>query len=80
VKALGRIGAGGVQTSGSFFLHRIIVQSKQAVFHLSNVPKKLPILRLVNHGTDHRAQVLRLLHDLGAPTFNQDLIIYLWEL
>lgn len=38
------------------------------------------ILHLVNHGTDHRAQVLRLLHDLGAPTFDQDLIIYLWSL
>jgi uncharacterized damage-inducible protein DinB len=35
---------------------------------------------MVNHGTDHRAQVLRSLHDFGAPTFNQDLIIHLWQL
>jgi uncharacterized damage-inducible protein DinB len=37
------------------------------------------ILHVVNHGTDHRAQVLRALHDFGAPTFNQDLIIHLWQ-
>ena len=32
------------------------------------------LLHVVNHGTDHRAQVLRILHDCGAPTFGQDLI------
>jgi len=31
-----------------------------------------------HHGTDHRAQVLRALHDFGAPTFDQDLIFHLW--
>ncbi len=36
------------------------------------------LLHLVNHGTDHRAQILALLHDLGAPTFEQDLILHLW--
>jgi uncharacterized damage-inducible protein DinB len=36
------------------------------------------ILNVVNHGTDHRAQVLRALHDFGIPTFNQDLIYHLW--
>ena len=34
------------------------------------------LLHLVNHGTDHRAQVLRVLHDFGAPTFDQDLAFY----
>ena len=34
---------------------------------------------MVNHGTDHRAQILRALHDLGAPTFDQDLMAYLWQ-
>jgi uncharacterized damage-inducible protein DinB len=28
--------------------------------------------------TDHRAQMLRTLHDFGAPTFEQDMIFYLW--
>jgi uncharacterized damage-inducible protein DinB len=36
------------------------------------------LMHLANHGTDHRAQVLRALHDFGAPTFDQDLIYYLW--
>jgi uncharacterized damage-inducible protein DinB len=35
------------------------------------------LLHVVNHGTDHRAQVLRALHDFGAPTFNQDYILYI---
>jgi uncharacterized damage-inducible protein DinB len=36
------------------------------------------LYQLINHGTDHRAQVLTGLHSLGAPTFGQDLIFYLW--
>jgi uncharacterized damage-inducible protein DinB len=39
----------------------------------------LVLLHMINHGTDHRATVLQKLHDLGAPTFDQDLIIWLWE-
>lgn len=35
------------------------------------------LLHLVNHGTDHRAQLLRLLHEAGAPTFAQDYALYL---
>lgn len=34
---------------------------------------------LVNHNTDHRAQTLAMLHELGAPTFEQDLMIYFWD-
>jgi uncharacterized damage-inducible protein DinB len=51
---------------------------------LDHAPPGMPgplwqvLLHLVNHGTDHRAQILRQLHDLGAPTFDQDLIIHLW--
>ena len=33
------------------------------------------LLHVANHGTDHRSQVLRLLHDLGAPTLEHD---FLW--
>ena len=44
-----------------------------------NEPAWQVIFHVVNHGTDHRAQVLRVLHDIGAPTFNQDLIIHLWQ-
>ncbi len=37
------------------------------------------LMHLVNHGTDHRAQILGLLHQLGAPTLEQDMILYLRE-
>ncbi len=36
------------------------------------------LLHVVNHGTDHRAQILARLHELGAPTLEQDLILHLW--
>lgn len=37
------------------------------------------LLHMVNHGTDHRAQLLARLHELGADTFEQDAITYWWE-
>ena len=37
------------------------------------------LLHVVNHGTDHRAQVLRLLNDLGLKTTYQDYIFYVYE-
>jgi uncharacterized damage-inducible protein DinB len=36
------------------------------------------LVHVANHGTDHRAQLLRLLHDLGAPTLPQDFVFWLW--
>ncbi len=40
-------------------------------------PRWQILLHMVNHGTDHRAQVLRILNNFGAPTFDQDFIIWL---
>ena len=37
------------------------------------------LLHVVNHGTDHRAQVRRVLHDLGVRTPPQDYIFYTYE-
>lgn len=37
------------------------------------------LLHVVNHGTDHRAQLLRLLNDLGVQTTSQDYIFYVYE-
>lgn len=37
------------------------------------------LLHVVNHATDHRAQLLRLLHDLGVKTTSQDLIFYVYD-
>lgn len=36
------------------------------------------LLHVVNHGTDHRAQLLRSLHDLGLETASQDYIFYVY--
>lgn len=37
------------------------------------------LLQVVNHGTDHRAQVLRFLNDLGVKTSSQDFIFYVYK-
>ncbi len=37
------------------------------------------LLHVVNHGTDHRAQLLRLLNDLGVKTGPQDYIFYVFD-
>jgi uncharacterized damage-inducible protein DinB len=37
------------------------------------------LLHVANHGTDHRAQILRLLNDLGIKTEFQDYIFYVYE-
>jgi uncharacterized damage-inducible protein DinB len=37
------------------------------------------LLQVGNHGTDHRAQLLRLLSDLGVETGPQDYIFYVFE-
>ena len=37
------------------------------------------LLHVINHGTDHRAQILRLLHDQGCRTSSQDLVFYLYD-
>lgn len=37
------------------------------------------LLHVVNHGTDHRAQLLRLLNDLGIKTVSQDYIFYVYD-
>lgn len=37
------------------------------------------LLHVVNHGTDHRAQILRVLNDLGVRTTSQDYIFYVFE-
>jgi len=37
------------------------------------------LLHVVNHGTDHRAQMLRMLNDLGVKTRSQDYIFYVYD-
>ncbi len=42
-------------------------------------PRWQVFLHIINHGTDHRSTVLQKLHEFGAPTFDQDLIFWLWS-
>jgi uncharacterized damage-inducible protein DinB len=37
------------------------------------------LLQVANHGTDHRAQLLRQLNDLGVKTVSQDYIFYAYD-
>jgi uncharacterized damage-inducible protein DinB len=37
------------------------------------------LLHVANHATDHCAQLLRALHDLGVDTKSQDYIFYVYE-
>lgn len=37
------------------------------------------LFHMANHGTDHRSQILRLLHDFGAPNIEHELMDYLWS-
>lgn len=36
------------------------------------------LLHMANHGTDHRAQILARLHELGVETIEQDLLLHWW--
>jgi uncharacterized damage-inducible protein DinB len=42
-------------------------------------PRWQVFLHIINHGTDHRSTVLQKLHEFGAPTFDQDFIMWLWN-
>ena len=44
-----------------------------------NEPRWQILLHIINHGTDHRSTVLQRLHEFGAPTFDQDFVIWLWS-
>jgi uncharacterized damage-inducible protein DinB len=37
------------------------------------------LIHVINHATDHRSQVLRMLHDFGLKTGPQDFIFYVYD-
>lgn len=47
------------------------VEHRQPLFEI--------LAHVANHGTDHRAQILAMLHQLGAPTLEQDMLHYFRE-
>jgi uncharacterized damage-inducible protein DinB len=55
-----------------------VIQKKTGQIHNDGLSEIL--LHVVNHGTDHRAQMLRIIHDFGGETFEQDMIYYFREL
>ena len=38
------------------------------------------LLHMINHGTDHRAQTLAMMHGMGAETIAQDYSKYLRQI
>lgn len=42
-------------------------------------PRWEAILQVLNHSTDHRAQILSLIHQVGGNSTAQDFIFYTWE-
>lgn len=73
----------GVVTRMQDFLEKL--QDGDLVAQPFMAPDKDPtslwqiLVHVANHGTDHRAQLLRILNDLGMKTFPQDYIVYAWE-
>ena len=43
-----------------------------------NLARWQVLVQLANHATDHRAQILRILHDYGQKTFDQDIVLHFW--
>ncbi len=37
------------------------------------------LFHVINHGTDHRAQILRQLNDMGIQTTSQDYLFYAYD-
>ena len=50
-------------------------RTTKGVEHTNNVLSIL--LHVVNHGTDHRAQILAMLQQVGGRTAEQDLLGYI---
>ena len=56
-------------------LNQLFVYTRGSGEKASNILRET-LWHVVNHGTDHRAQILQLLHGYGAPTFEQDMFFY----
>jgi len=37
------------------------------------------LMQVINHATDHRAQTLALIYQLGGETMEQDFVFYTWQ-
>ena len=50
-------------------------QTYETEFHN---PRWEGLMQTINHSTDHRAQILSLIHQVGGDTSEQDFIFYTW--
>ncbi len=60
-------------------LERVMTYTSIAGNQTRHTPLWLMLMQILNHGTDHRAQTLALIHQLGGETIAQDLLFYTWE-
>lgn len=67
----------GTLTDG--MLAKEVVYSDLAGTHEHRTPLWMMLMQVVNHGTDHRAQTLALLHRLEVKTDPQDWIFFVRE-
>jgi len=74
-----RILYGEVKTAFMAYIHALTEVELDRVPERFYGPVWQVLSHVVNHGTDHRAQILRILQDLGALTFEQDFILWLWR-
>ena len=65
-------------TIGKSFAHTATTLSRIAEGEDKDLILWQVLLHVVNHGTDHRAQLLRWLNDLGVNTEYQDYIFYVY--
>jgi uncharacterized damage-inducible protein DinB len=56
-----------------------VIEVKRATGEISHRSVAQIAMHVVNHGTDHRGQILRIIHDCGGVTFGQDMIGYFRE-
>lgn len=74
-----RENAGYLATLTDADLHEMIEYDMPHRGGWKRQPRWQILLHVVNHGSDHRAQMLAQLHRLGGPTVEQDLMFYLWQ-
>lgn len=60
-------------------LERVMTYTSITGSQTRHTPLWLMLMQILNHSTDHRAQTLALIHQLGGETIAQDLIFYSWE-
>lgn len=53
-----------------------VIQYQRTTGEAQSNPVWVALTQVANHGTDHRALILHLIHQFGGPTVPQDFIVY----